>query len=79
MKWRNRPGSASSGSFFRSGRARRTTSRAAGSSARTTTSLPEPHVPLPPARDPLRRLAARRRPRLPGARRADVLGRRAAR
>ena len=37
--------------------------------------LPEPDVPLPAARDPLRRLVARRRPRLPGARRPDVLGR----
>ena len=36
---------------------------------------PEPDVPLPPARDPLRRLAAGRRPRLPGARRPDVLRR----
>ncbi len=36
--------------------------------------LPEPDVPLPAARDPLRRLQARRRPRLPGAHRADVLG-----
>ena len=37
--------------------------------------LPEPHVPLPAARDPLRRLAAGRQARLPGARGADVLGR----
>ena len=39
--------------------------------------LPEPDVPLPPDRGPLRRHAApgRRRPRLPGARGADVLGR----
>ncbi len=35
--------------------------------------LPEPDVPLPAARDPLRRLQARRWPRLPGAHRADVL------
>ena len=37
--------------------------------------VPEPHVPLPAARDPLRRLAAGGEARLPGARRADVLGR----
>ncbi len=37
--------------------------------------LPEPDVPLPAARDPLRRLGAGRRARLPGARRADVLRR----
>ena len=37
--------------------------------------LPEPDVPLPPHRDPLRRLRAGRRPRLPGPHRADVLRR----
>ena len=37
--------------------------------------LPQPDVPLPAARDPLRRLAAGREARLPGARRADVLRR----
>ena len=37
--------------------------------------LPEPDVPLPAARHPLRRLGAGRRPRLPGPRRADVLRR----
>ena len=37
--------------------------------------LPEPDVPLPAGRDPLRRLVARGRARLPGARRPDVLGR----
>ena len=39
--------------------------------------VPQPHVPLPADRGPLRRHAAarRRRPRLPGARGADVLGR----
>ena len=36
--------------------------------------LPEPDVPLPPARDPLRRHQARGRARLPAARGADVLG-----
>ncbi len=36
--------------------------------------LSQPDVPLPAARHPLRRLQARRRPRLPGAHRADVLG-----
>ena len=37
--------------------------------------LPEPDVPLPADRDPLRRLAPRRRrARLPGAHRPDVLG-----
>ena len=35
--------------------------------------LPEPHVPLPAHRDPLRRLVAGGRARVPGARRADVL------
>ena len=35
--------------------------------------LPEPDVPLPAHRDPLRRLVARGRARLPGARRPDVL------
>ena len=35
--------------------------------------LPEPDVPLPADRDPLRRLVAGRRARLPGAHRADVL------
>ena len=37
--------------------------------------LPEPDVPLPAARDPLRRHAGAERPRLPGPRRADVLRR----
>src|SRR5205823_10457837 len=37
--------------------------------------VPEPDVPLPAARDSLRRLGARERPRLPGARRADDLRR----
>ena len=37
--------------------------------------LPQPDVPLPAVRDPLRRLGAGRRPRLPGARRPDVLRR----
>ena len=37
--------------------------------------VPEPDVPLPAHRCPLRRLGAGRRPRLPGARRADVLRR----
>ena len=37
--------------------------------------LPQPDVPLPAARDPLRRLGPGGRPRLPGARRADVLRR----
>ena len=37
--------------------------------------VPEPHVPLPAARDPLRRHAAGERTRLPGARRPDELGR----
>ena len=37
--------------------------------------LPEPDVPFPAARDPLRRLGGRDGPRLPGPRRADVLGR----
>ena len=37
--------------------------------------VPEPHVPLPAARDPLRRLRAGCGARLPGARRPDVLGR----
>ena len=37
--------------------------------------LPERHVPLPPHRRALRRQRARRRPRLPGPRRADVLRR----
>ena len=37
--------------------------------------LPEPDVPLPADRDPLRRLGAGGRPRLPGAHRPDVLGR----
>ena len=39
--------------------------------------VPEPHVPLPPDRGPLRRHAprGRRRPRLPGARGPDVLRR----
>ena len=37
--------------------------------------LPEPDVPLPAARDPVRRVRARRRPRLPGPRRPDVLRR----
>ncbi len=37
--------------------------------------LPEPHVPLPADRGALRRLGAGRRPRLPGARRPDVLRR----
>ena len=35
--------------------------------------LPQPDVPLPADRDPLRRLGARGRPRLPGAHRPDVL------
>ena len=35
--------------------------------------LPEPDVPLPAHRDPLRRLAARGRARVPGAHRPDVL------
>ena len=34
--------------------------------------LPEPDVPLPPGRDPLRRDLAHRGPRLPGAHRPDV-------
>ena len=37
--------------------------------------VPEPHVPLPAARDPLRRERRGGGPRLPGPRRADVLGR----
>ena len=37
--------------------------------------LPEPDVPLPPDRDPVRRVAAGRGARLPGAHRADVLRR----
>ena len=37
--------------------------------------LAEPDVPLPADRHPVRRVAARRRPRLPGAYRADVLRR----
>jgi len=37
--------------------------------------VPEPDVPFPAARDPLRRHIAGRQARLPGARRADVLGR----
>ena len=37
--------------------------------------LPEPDVPLPADRDPLRRVGALGRPRLPGAHRADVLRR----
>ena len=37
--------------------------------------LPQPDVPLPADRRALRRLGARRRARLPGARRADVLRR----
>ena len=37
--------------------------------------LPEPHVPLPAARHPLRRIGRDARPRLPGPCRTDVLGR----
>ena len=37
--------------------------------------LPQPDVPLPAARDPLRRRRRGEGPRLPGPRRADVLGR----
>ena len=37
--------------------------------------LPQPDVPLPADRDPLRRIVARRRARVPGPHRSDVLGR----
>ena len=79
-KWR-RPWIGMQWLFCARARARRTTSRPAGSRAATTSvALPERDVPLPADRDPLRRLDAGRRPaRLPGARRADVLRTRAAR
>ena len=76
MKWRNRPWVGFEWLFFRSGAGRDEPLR--GRRVRPLErrrDVPEPDVPLPPARDPLRRLAAGRRPRLPGARRPDVLGR----
>ena len=76
MKWRNRPWVGFKWLFFRSGPGA-TNHFEGGGFVRSNDEVdaPEPHVPLPAARDPLRRLAARRRPRLPGARRPDVLGR----
>ena len=75
MKWRNRPwiglqwlvrrGPGASNQFEGGGFVR----------SNDDVALPQPDVPLPADRRALRRLGARRRARLPGARRADVLRR----
>ena len=76
MKWRNRPWVGIQVAVLPVGprrdeplRGRRVHPR------RRRRGLPEPDVPLPARRDPLRRIVACGRPRLPGARRPDVLGR----
>ena len=76
MKWRNRPWVGIQVAVLPVGprrdeplRGRRVHPR------RRRRRLPEPDVPLPARRDPLRRIVACGRPRLPGARRPDVLGR----
>ena len=75
LKWRNRPSVGAQWLLFRRGpgatnhfEARRLHPLQRGRR------LPEPDVPLPAGRDPLRRLGAAG-PRLPGPRRADVLRR----
>ena len=75
-KWRHRPWIGAAVALPRSGpgrhqplRGRRLRPQQRGRR------LPEPDVPLPADRGPLRRLVAGRRARLPGARRADVLRR----
>ena len=75
LKWRNRPGVALRWALARSGPGA-TNHFEAGGFARSNDvgRLPEPDVPLPADRDPLRRVGAGRRARLPGAHRADVLG-----
>ena len=77
MKWRNRPWIGLQVAVLPHGPGRHaTTSRRGGFVAQQRRRrLPEPDVPLPADRDPLRRLRARGRPRLPGARRPDVLRR----
>ena len=76
MKWRNRPWIGFQWLFFRTGPGRDESLRGGRlHPLERRGRLPEPDVPLPAARDPLRRLQARGRPRLPGARRPDVLGR----
>ena len=76
MKWRNRPWVGFKWLFFRSGPGATNHFEAGGLHPRRRRGrLSEPDVPLPPGRDPLRRLVARGRARLPGARRPDVLRR----
>ena len=76
MKWRNRPWVGFKWLFFRSGPGA-TNHFEAGGFIRgdDEVAYPEPDVPLPAGRDPLRRLLAGGRSRLPGARRPDVLRR----
>ena len=76
MKWRNRPWVGFKWLFFRSGPGA-TNHFEAGGFIRgdDEVAYPEPDVPLPARGDPLRRQLARGRARVPGARRADVLGR----
>jgi choline dehydrogenase len=76
MKWYNRPKIGAEWLFLRRGPRRDQPLR--GRRLRPQQRrrrLPEPDVPLPARRGPLRRVDARGRPRLPGAHRADVLRR----
>ncbi len=76
LKWRNRPLVGARWLFLRSGPGA-TNHFEGGGFARSNdeVGLPEPDVPLPADRHPLRRLGAGRRARLPGAHRPDVLRR----
>ena len=76
LKWRYRPWIGADWLFLRRGPG--ATNHFEGGGLRPQQRrrrLPEPDVPLPADRGPLRRLLAGRRRRLPGARRPDVLRR----
>jgi choline dehydrogenase len=80
IKWRNRPRVGLEWALFHSGSRRDEPLRGpAASCAATRRRVAQPDVPLPAHRDPLRRLPAGCRARLPGAHRADDLRRPAAR
>ena len=76
LKWRNRPdGRRAGGCFGRSGPGATNHFEGGGFvREQRRRGLPQPDVPLPAHRDPLRRLGPGRRARLPGAHRPDVLG-----
>ena len=73
LKWNKRPGIAYNWLFHRRGLGATNHFEGGGFvRGNERRRLPEPDVPLPPGRDPVRRLVADQGPRLPGPRRPDV-------